>query len=415
MPSSRASLLLLSTILLSTFLGVSAGRAEGALTLAAAVEQAIEHNPELRRARVEVGAAEQARTGAGAPAANPALTVEAGPRFTPTGPQADVGVSLEIPIDLGATSRRRRAASSAQLDAARAQLAWVELGVATAARVLFAEAVAGDARVVAEEEAVALAHEMERVARRRHELGEVSVLEPNFAGLERTEAQGALLSARRDRAVAYRALGALLALPANAPLTLVPGAAPSWPESLAPSVEALSEGLARRPDLVAATERARAAEAQLAAARGQGAPGMSASAGWVREGDEANVVTGALRFELPLQRNQLGVAEAGAAAGLAGIDAEVAAQAAFRSLADALDGWQAAAARHALATSEALPLAQESLALVLRAYEAGKEELLGVLLMQRQALTARRAAIDAELELHRAAAALERAVGQEVF
>ena len=80
-----------------------------------------------------------------------------------------------------------------------------------------------------------------------------------------------------------------------------------------------------------------------------------------------------------------------------------------------LAAWQAASERHGVTTGESLALAEESLRLVLRAYESGEEELLAVLFMQRQALDARRAAIDAELDLHRAASALERAVGELIF
>jgi len=411
----------LSTIAISTLLVVALGAGtvladpatEEGKSLRSVVELAMRANPEVRRARVEVEAAELARRGASAPTSNPAISVEGGPRFGADGPQADIGVSLEIPFDLGGTSRRRRVAGVADLDAARARLAGVELQVATRARVLFAEAVAADARLRLAEDAVALAEEMERVARRRHELGEVSILEPNFAGLERADAQGALLDARVERSQAYRALRALLALPVDAPLSLTPGPEPT--ESAPLTLQGLLAQASEHPELAAADHASRTAAADLAVSRGDGAPGLSASAGWSREGDEANLVTGGLRIELPLQRNQLGVAEARRAAGVAEIDAEAAGLAVPRDLAAALDGWVAAAARFTLATTDALPLAEQNLELVLRAYEAGKEELLAVLLLQRQALAARGAAIDAELELHRAAAALERAVGQEVF
>ena len=419
MPHRRRLALLLSTILLSTFSGVSLSAAQGSLaaplSLDDAVERALDRNPDVLRARAEVEAAELARRGAGAPSANPALTVEGGPRIGTSGPQADVGVSLEIPFDLGATSRRRRAATSDDLDASRSRLAWTELTVATTTRELIAAALAADGRVALAEGAFALAVEMERVARRRHELGEVSILEPNFAGLERTDAQAALLSARLDRSRAYRSLGALLAIPEGDSLVLADVAVPAWPDSLPSALPHWTERVADRPDLAAARAAARAADADLAVARGNGAPGLSATAGWAREGDEANLVTGGLRFELPLQRNQLGVAGAQGDAAVAAIDLDTASLAVPRELASALDAWEAAAARYALATGDALPLAEQSLSLVLRAYGAGKEELLAVLLMQRQALTARRAAIDAELALHRAAAALERAVGLEVF
>lgn len=396
---------------------VAADEASGVegLSLDAAVALAQAQNASVRAARVRLAAAQQARRGAAAPAANPALSIGGGPRFMGTGPEADVGVILEIPIDVGGTARRRVGATSAQLDAARAELRWAELHVGTLAEVLFAEAIAGDARVALGEDRVALLQEMERVARRRHELGEVSLLEPNFAALERVEAQATLLSTRRMRGVAYRELAALLALPESDSLTLTAGPVPRWPAGTPSTLDELMRGAEPRADLLAAQEAARGAHAGLRVAQAMGAPSLAASAGWRREGVDANLVELGVRFELPFQRNQLGVASAEGAVGLSEIRVDVAGLAVPRELAAALEGWDAASERYRLTTGETLPLAQQNLALVLRAYEAGKEALLAVLLIQRQALAARSSAIDAELGLHRSAAALERAVGQEIF
>lgn len=419
----RRLVVLLSTIFASTAMlaerspaGAEQPEVEhDALSLDGAIELALTRNPAVRRARVAVEAAEQLRRGAGAPRANPAITVEGGPRFTVAGPQADIGVSIEVPFDLGATSRRRRSAASAGVEAARAQLEAAELAARTTVRIRFAELVAAAGRSALAEDAVALAEEMERVARRRHELGEVSILEPNFAGLERADAQGALFEARTDHARAQRSLRALLGLPGERPLVLAPSSLPVASESGFPAIAGLQEHAAQHPARVAADQESRAAKAALEAARGAGAPGLSASGGWSREGDEANLATGGVTFEIPVQRNQIGVAQASGSAQLAIIDAEASELAVGQDLAAALEVWQASLQRHSVATLDALPLAEQNLGLVLRAYEAGKEELLAVLLLQRQALDARRAAIDAELQLHRAAAALERAAGSEVF
>ena len=411
-------LAILFTIGASTLPGVSWAEDvvpdQAGLTLEAAVARALDSNPAVRGARVAVESAELARRGAGAPRANPTIMVEGGPRFRAGGPEADVSVGIQVPFDLGGTSRRRRTSAAANLDAARARLAVTELEVATSVRVFFAEAVAANGRVRLAADVVALNEEMVRVARRRHELGEVSILEPNFASLELAGARRALLDARVERARADRELRSLLALSASASLALSPSLPPEWPGE-SPSESALLQRVEDHPALVAARDEARTAVAELEVARGTGAPGLWASGSWAREGAEDNLVIGGLQIGLPLQRNQLGVADATRAAGTADIDAEAAELAIPRDLAVALEVWQTAVARHDLAASDALPLADENLDLVMKAYEVGREELLAVLLLQRQALAARRAAIDAELELHRAAAALERAVGQEIF
>ena len=86
-----------------------------------------------------------------------------------------------------------------------------------------------------------------------------------------------------------------------------------------------------------------------------------------------------------------------------------------RDVLSALAAWEAAAERQRLLSGEALTLAEESRRLVLRAYETGEEELLAVLAMQQQAITARASAIEADAALQAAHARLEAAIGEPVL
>lgn len=386
------------------------------LTMADAVVRARAANPAVLGARIDVEAAEAAHRGAGAPARNPEVSVGAGARLTPGGPQADVEVSLEVPLDLGGAARHRRAQEAAGLEAARARLAAAELEAAVTARLAFAEAIAAEARLELADEAVALASGIEAAARRRHELGEVSVLEPNSAGLDRSSAEARMATARGELHAAQQRLREVLGLPAGQVLVLVVEPPAAWPAGISSDGETLAtEAVARRRDLLAAREAEDAAAASLRAARADGAPGIFVGGGWEREGDEANVVSGGVSFEIPLQRNQVEVARAGGTARRAELGAELLAQQIERDVRAALAAWFAAEERHAALSGEALALAETNLRLLLRAYEAGEEDLLVVQMMQRQALEARQAAIEAELALRRASALLERAVGAEVF
>ncbi len=386
------------------------------LTLAAATTTALESNPAVLAARIDVQAASEARRGAGAPGQNPEVSVGAAARLTPEGPQADVGVSFAIPLDLGGTPRHLRVRETAGLERARALLRGTELRVSTATRVAFAEVVAAELRLGLAEESVALGREVEQAARRRHELGEVSILEPTFAALDRAAAEGQRSQAFADLAAATQRLRALLALPADAPLALERGADPSWPPALTEDPEALvARAVAARGEVGGGGVGVGAAWAYRRAAGGAGGRGVWVGGGWEREGDEAHVVGGEVAFEIPVQRNQIEVAEARQRASRASLEASTVERQVAGEVRAALAAWQAASERHGVTTGESLALAEESLRLVLRAYESGEEELLAVLFMQRQALDARRAAIDAELDLHRAASALERAVGELIF
>ncbi len=395
-----------------------AGEAPGprTLALADAVAVALESNPVVQAARIDVTAAEAARRGAGAPTRNPEISIGAGARFTPDGTGADLGVSFQIPLDLGGTARHRRDRETAGLAEARARLRWAELRVTTATRIAFAEAVAAELRLGLAEEAVALGLEIERAARRRHEIGEVSLLQPNSAALDRAAAEARRASAQGELAEAIQRLQAVLGLPAGDALVLVRASSPAWPTGLETDDGALvARALAGRDDLVAAHEHEIAAVAELRAARSVGVPDLSVGGGWEREGGEADIVGGEVAFEIPLQRNQIQVARAEGGARRASLGASTAEQQVGREVRAALTSWRAAEERHRVTSGEALTLAEANLRLVLRAYESGEEELLPVLMMQRQALTAREAAIDAELAVQRASAELEQALGEAVF
>jgi len=402
--------------LLSLAHGAEPPPGSSTLTMADAVQLAREANPAVRAARIDVDAAEAARRGAGAPVQNPEVSLGAGARITEGGPQADVAVRFEVPLDVGGAARQRRSREAAGLEAARARLAATELEAAVAARLAFAEATAAESRLALADEAVSLAVGIEDAARRRHELGEVSILEPNSAGLDRSSAEAARATRRGELDVAQQRLREVLGMPGGQLLVLVAEPPAAWPGGLARDGEALArDALARRTDLVAAREAEDAAAAGLRVARAEGAPGVSVGAGWEREGDEANIVGGGVSFEIPVQRNQIGVARAGRAADRAGLRTDVLAQQIERDVRAALAAWLAADERYRATSGEALALAETNLHLVLRAYETGEEDLLVVQMMQRQALAARRAAIEAELALRRASALLEGALGEEVL
>jgi len=380
-----------------------------------AVARAVERHPDLLIATVELETARAVRRTAGLPSSNPEISVEAGPRFGAGGTELDFAVGLEQEIELGAQPLRRRQVASAKLVAAEAHLSRVQLLVRTETRLAFAAAVGAQSMVEQAEGAVELSSEMHRVARRRHEAGETSILEPNFVALELMSARRDLLQARREQTERLQGLRSWLVLNRDVPLELVGEVSASTkdPGELSELVE---RALPRRADVRALAARRDAARATLRLEQASGAPDMGLSFGYAREGTEAQVVTGGLTIGLPLlQRNQVGVAEARGALRAADLELETARLGTTREIERAHMAWQVAAAEYSIATGEALPLAEDNLELLVLAYEAGKEGLLSVLLLQQQAVAARRDAVEATTELQRARTALEQAVGEELF
>lgn len=380
-----------------------------------AVTRALEGHPEVRLATAALATARAVHRSAGLPLAMPEFRFEAGPRFGAGGTELDFALGLEQQIELGAQPVHRRQVASAEITAAEARLERAQLIVRTETRLAFAAAVAAASMVEQAEGALELASEVLRVAQHRHEAGETSILEPNFVALERMSARRDLLRARREQVARRQAMRGWLAVNQDVQLELVG-------EVSAPTVDPgevsglVARALPRRADLRDLAARRDAASAALRLERASGAPDIALSLGYAREGGEAQVVTGGLTIGLPLlQRNQVGVAQARGALRAAEVALEAARAGAAREIEQAHAAWQAAAEEYSIVTSEALPLAEDNLGLLVLAYEAGKEGLLGVLLLQKQALAARRDAVEATTELHRTRTALEQAVGEELF
>jgi len=380
-----------------------------------AVERAVDRHPDLQLATAELEAAQAVRKSAGLPSSSPEITFEGGPRFGADRTELDFAVGLEQEIEFGGQASRRRQVASAKVTAAEARLDRVQLIVRTETQLAFAEAMGARSMMEQAEGTVALASEMLGVARRRHEAGETSVLEPNFAALELMSARSDLLRADSEKEERLQALRRWLALTGDVPLELT-GEVSAPTKAPGELSELIERALQRRADLRDLAARRDAASAALRLEQASSAPDIGLSLGYAREGSEAQVVTGGITIGLPLfQRNQVGIAEARGLLRASDLELETARAETTREIGRALAAWQAAAADYSIATSEALPLAQDNLGLLVLAYEAGKEGLLSVLLLQQQALAAQRDAVEATIELQRARTALEQAVGEELF
>lgn len=395
------------------------------LTLAQAIERALEQAPVLRAARADVEAARGLRRQAAA-AANPMLTVVR--QEEPRGADTETRIDLQWPLEL-----RRRAARAGvagrDLEVAEREADGRAWDLAARVRQAYGE-VAWAARMLA------LSAEVNETAARQLALAAARVEEGAAPRLERDILQVELRRLQADRlllaAEAHRRLlelKQLLGLPPEAPLAIAHDL-----ETLAgtppPAAPALPGGTDHRPDVREQAARLEAADARIVQARREGLVDVTLFGSYMRtyagfpqlgvgDGGGLEPVRGRFHYlaagatlTLPIRhRNQGGVAAA-----MAGRDAAAArleaAQLGARSEAAAARERDAGAARAlALYGTENRNLARRNLDVVLQAYQLGRMTVADALAEQRRYLEFERGYAAALREAYDARQALAAALG----
>lgn len=377
------------------------------LTQAAAVEQALAMNAEVRAAEAEVRGARARLAGSSLfLSSNPELTVGAGPREGTEGRSTDFEVALSQRFELGGQRGRRMAAAQAAVGAAEARLADARARVAASVRVQLGRIAAAAAHAELASKAEALAQQAFGAAERRVLAGDAARVEVNGARIERARASRAALRAGQALLAAHAELAGLLAvevgvLPEIAfALEEDAGAGGEEPTALA------REALEARPDVRAARLDLAAAEAEATLAGRAALPAPSIGLSFARE-EGAQVVRGTLSMDLPVSSRNQG--ERGIAAvrveqarlGLAELERRVGSEVrlAVERLRSARRGVEAFDAAAAAAL-------EDNLASAARAYGAGQIDFVRHQTLTREALEARGERIDALAELNEAAARL---------
>ncbi len=382
--------------------------AQPSLTLDRALVLARERAPAVLAARLQIEEARGHLSGARAwLAENPTLSGGLGRRLG-VGPARPLEAQVELsqPVELGGRRAARIEAADAGVAAAAAgsegTLRETEAQVARAFfRALFA---AERARLAAATQETA-AHSA-RALERRHQVGDVPILEVNLA---RTALARASAEVRGARALELAALGDLEVL-----LGLEPGASVAVSGRLEDQrrydLPRLLERSGQRSDTRALLAEARAARAQASLARAERWPRLGLGGSFERE-DGEDLVLGTLSLELPVfQRGQgLRAAAEARARRLAG-QAEATRRAAEAAVRVAFEVHQQrlAAAR---ALQEVLPLVADNEALASRSLEAGQLSLADWLVVRREALETRREYLERLLEAADAGVGLALAAG----
>lgn len=382
------------------------------LTADQAVQLAIARHPELASLGGEARAAAARWRGASLLLqANPQVAAAVGPHTGNGGAQLDYEVSIAQQLELfGQRGARIDATRSGKL-IADARLQARRAAMAAEVRQAFVRALGSEQHLSLARESLALSRQTVQAAQRRFELGDGSRIEVNTAKIDVARSTRDVNSAVRDRAGAYSELSALVALDATTQLHL-DGALTGDSPAVAADAAALERlALESRADLVAARGALQAAQAERRLASREALPRPQVGARYERDQGD-HVVMGTLQMELPaFNRNEAGrgVAEAQA------MQAEVTLQAMDRQIRREvqLAVLRLRAAREAVGAFETDVVAaiEENLALVVTAYEAGKLDLLELLLVRRNAIEARRGYIEALEELRTAETELAKALG----
>jgi len=370
------------------------------LTLDQALALARERAPAIAAARARIDEARGRATGAAIPLRdNPIVDVAVGSR----GGSVDAEVGIGQNFELGGQPGARREGAAAGVDAAVAaaedatRLALRDVGVA------FYRGVHAEERVRLAASAEEMGAAAVKTAERRHQLGDVAVLDLNVArtGLARARSDRMAAEAARDDTLAR--LRTLLGVDAESPLA-VRG-------DLRDRRRVEPKRPPDRPDLRALAAEAREADAEVRLGEGQRWPELGLGARYQRE-EGTDAVLGTLTLTLPIfERGQGLRAEAGARA---------------RRLRLELDARRRAAAVEVRAAGEiyrrrieaaeelergAMPLLEENETLARRSYEAGQVGLAELLLIRREVLDTRTIYLDRLLEAAIAGIELEAAAG----
>lgn len=411
---------LLWAIVLSAWaIAVHAQPALRALTLADALAAAERANPELLAARAALAAAEgESRDAAAFFYRNPEFSVEqtrrrgmgadgVGMRFL-----RESGFGLAQPLEIAGQPGHRREAARRALAAVRAEILDAQVRVRADVEAAFARVLLLQRRLASEDQNMKLAEEAAAAVGKRVDAGEDSRLDGNLARVEAERARNQVSTVREQLIEARARLAALVQLvPSQFPEAVgeLPERIPGY------RLEDLLLRAAERPELRALSEREAAAESRLRLERASVFPDVTVGLTSAREGApeiRERLTTLSVTLPLPLfNRNRSGIGRATTARDLAQIERRAAlrnGEAAIRELWRRLASLEARLSRLANAV---LPKLDENFNLSTKAYRAGEIGILQLVLVNRQALDARRDFLEALGEFTQARIALEQAVG----
>lgn len=376
-----------------------------ALTLASAVQLALENNPEISAARREIDAAQGARTQAGA-YQNPTLSLEVEDvrRDSRT-----TTVVLSQPFELGGKRAARMAVAERTVDLAGAQLATRQAGLRASVTAAFFAALISQERVRLAQTALELARTGSQTAGKRVASGKVSPVEETRAKVAEANVRLELVQAQGELLTSLQELRALTAH--SVAIEVLDGNALVLPRL--PAQEALEARIDNAPALRQAhlDMQRLGALADLENARRM--PDITVSAGVQRAQDQGrNQAVIGISVPLPFfDTNRGNLAEALGRQYKAEDEARAIELRLRADVAAARQRHATASAEVAVLQSEILPGAQSAFDAARKGFEMGKFDYLETLDAQRTLLQARTQHLRSVADVHRSATDLDRLLG----
>jgi cobalt-zinc-cadmium efflux system outer membrane protein len=390
-----------------------------ALTLGEAWRLADADHPLIKSKQAQIDAAQGVRDDAATPVnSNPQLALENTRRLVPqsglpTERRSEWSVGLSQSFEVAGQRGHRVAASEAALAALRADIDDTRRQVQADVAQAFVRVLALQQRVEVDEEALKLFESTAQAVQKRREAGEDTKLDANFARVEAERANNQLALTREQLMDARAELATRL--------QLAPGWVPQVIGDLAErsdatyTMEALLSAVDAQPRLQALTARQDSAQARLKLEQAGRYPDVTVGLNLGREGPgdaRERLTTLSVSVPLPLfKRNVSGIGQASTEVSQVRIEREAALRdlrAQVHTLWTKLRSLQARV--HRLQDS-VLPALADNQQLSLKSQGAGQIGVLELIVVNRQALDARRDLIDALGDLQAVRHALEAAAG----
>jgi cobalt-zinc-cadmium efflux system outer membrane protein len=378
------------------------------LTLDAVLARARERAPAVLAARVQIDEARgRLRAAAVLLRDNPQIEGAGGARATGRGEQLEGDVGVKQMFEVGGQRAARIAGAEAGVTREVAQSADAARRVLRDAAVAFYQLLHVTERLRLAEEAAHVASETVRVAQRRHQAGDVAVLDVNVASIAAARARADVQRQHAALAAAQGQLRLLLDLDAEEPIEIRGQLADRRRYDV-------TELLARAPDrgdLRALAAEVRAAEADEQLGKAARWPNVGLGARYERD-DGQDVGLGSVTVVVPVFDRGEGVrAEAAARRRRLQLSLEAGRRLAGVEIRSAYESYRRREAAVTELERDALAGLDANEALARRSYAAGQLGLVELLLIRREMVETRAEYLDRQLDAAVASVELEASAG----
>ena len=376
------------------------------LSLAKAIELALEGNPEVAAAKRQLEATEgQVLQGRSRP--NPELAYSLEDTRSKTRTQS---WQLNLPVELGGKRAARTKAAEKTREQAQAQLAELQATVRANVAAAYFDVLTAQERLVLARDSAALAKSSTDTVSKRVAAGKVSPVEESKARVAEAGVRVELAQAASEQRNALSRLFALLGR-IDAPYTVLEGKAENLPS--VPSLADLQPLISSAPGVVLARIEVDRRKALTALEQSKRVPDVTVSVGMQRSNEtQRNVLLFGVSVPLPIfDRNQGNLLEALKLEDKARDELQAATVRLHSEVAQARERLSTIIAEVQSLKQDVLPGAKSAYDAATIGFENGKFNFLEVLDAQRTYFTAKSQYLKALGEAHRAAADIDRLLG----